>query len=775
VSQPIRVTIPAAGLYLSATFRSDAVIWVAKRRSNVYGLIIKADKMTVDSPLLLQFRPRARIIRTIGDQLISGPEAAVIELVKNAYDADASFVAIKFTPPLTQGNGRISIRDDGHGMTLSDVQNKWMEPAFSAKSARRASPVRQRAMMGSKGIGRFAAAKLGRTMALTSISDGDGERRAVLIPEIDWSIFDSDSYLSDIKLEYLSQLSDQQVGTEIEVRELNETWSLLKLNKLHLELRRLISPLDRDSREDEFKIYLDLSLCTPETCGFSGDSLVNISFSNGREDGQGTSWNDFEVRPFPLLTACDYEVVGEFDESGEFSGTMQIRRAGQAPIPLQFNVIEYPDEQPCGKVGIQFFLFDRETNILKDNLSRAGMGDLTASEARRILDEISGIAIYRDGFRVRPYGDSANDWLTLDKRRVQNPSLRIGHNQIAGYITVAGQGTSGLEERSSREGFEENGPFLRLQRLVLTLLAQEIEPRRQSFREKAGLSRRKSTTFDEVRQLSELAKIRALIVGLPEKERIEASTVIDQQAALLTSKIDALEERQRVLEAKSSLGAIIGEVLHEGAPAVGYLQTTSIRLQRYYPSLFDNSDQTAVAKRDFPKKLHLIKENSQKLAHLFGSLRPLSGGKRGALTHFRPVDQIASAVEIFSTHNIEITIHDGLNAPEVMGYREDLGTAMVNLLSNAIYWLENSQTENPRIDIRLQQHGNELLIYVDDNGPGISSEFAESVFEVGFTLKDGGTGLGLNIAREALARSGATLGLHLDFEPGARFEIKYQL
>ncbi len=85
--------------------------------------------------LKLQFRPRARIIRTIGDQLISGPEAAVIELVKNAYDADASYVWIRFTPPLEASKGRISIKDDGHGMSLSDVQDKWMEPATAHREA----------------------------------------------------------------------------------------------------------------------------------------------------------------------------------------------------------------------------------------------------------------------------------------------------------------------------------------------------------------------------------------------------------------------------------------------------------------------------------------------------------------------------------------------------------------------------------------------------------------------------------------------------------------
>ena len=108
----------------------------------------------------LRFKPKARIIRTIGDQLISGPEAAVIELVKNAYDADASFVEIKFSPPLQPGAGRISITDDGHGMSLDDIRLKWMEPATASKVKDRRSPSKTRKMMGSKGIGRFAAAKL---------------------------------------------------------------------------------------------------------------------------------------------------------------------------------------------------------------------------------------------------------------------------------------------------------------------------------------------------------------------------------------------------------------------------------------------------------------------------------------------------------------------------------------------------------------------------------------------------------------------------------------
>ena len=143
--------------------------------------------MTSSDKNKLVFRPRARIIRTIGDQLISGPEAAVIELVKNSYDADASYVRICFAPPLAAGFGRITVEDDGHGMSAKDVVEKWMEPATSSKQSGRKSR-EGRIMLGSKGIGRFAAAKLGAKMALTSTSEEGGQLTRSAIPELDLSL-----------------------------------------------------------------------------------------------------------------------------------------------------------------------------------------------------------------------------------------------------------------------------------------------------------------------------------------------------------------------------------------------------------------------------------------------------------------------------------------------------------------------------------------------------------------------------------------------------------
>lgn len=718
----------------------------------------------------LKFEPRARIIRTIGDQLISGPEAAVIELVKNAYDADASRVTIKFFPPLTSGSGRLTVQDDGHGMTLSDIQEKWMEPATSAKVRVRRSPKRHRTMMGSKGIGRFAAAKLGAKLMVRSVSDRLDPSEAIIVGEIDWSIFNEDTYLSDIEIDYLTQPTSDPTGTELEIRELNENWPAEKLERLLHELRRLISPLEASGRDDSFRIFLDLSACTRESVGFDGASLVEGVRSD--EPSLEIDYEPFEVVPFPLLTVCDYEVSGRFAENGKFSGTMQLRRAGQPPQNIELMVPVDPDEIECGPVEVRFFIFDREADAIKSNMAEAGLGQLSATEARRILDNTTGIAVYRDGFRVRPYGDVEHDWLALDTRRVNDPTLRIGRNQIAGYLIIGGSGSENLIEKSSREGFEDNGAYRRLRRLALELLAQRVEAKRYDFRQKAGISRKRSTTHDEVRRLAELRKLRAFAERLPADERSEALGIIDEEAASLAERINDLEERHRLLEARSSLGAILAEVLHEGEPPVGYIVTTSKRLQRLWAELSSQLHFDHPSAQEFPKKLAYLKQNGDRLASLFKALRPLAGSRRNRQPDiFFPMEAIGQAADLFSAHSVEFVYENKAVDARVIGYPEDLATATVNLFKNSIYWLENSHAENPLIKISIKSTVDKVLVDIEDNGPGIPSEFVDHIFDVGFTLRDGGTGLGLNIAKEALSRSKASLVHDNEYEHGTRFTV----
>jgi len=186
------------------------------------------------------FRPSARLIRTIGDEIIKDVYAAVIELIKNAYDADANNVELKFIDLVDARKAKIIIEDNGHGMDYKTVVNKWMVPATGDKLSRRKSPG-GRYMQGRKGIGRFATSILGNTL-LMETTDQSGITTMVLI---DWSFFSAKKYLDEIEILVESKHTAKKPGTEltIEPHEKVSEWTEKEMELLIKELRKLVSPI----------------------------------------------------------------------------------------------------------------------------------------------------------------------------------------------------------------------------------------------------------------------------------------------------------------------------------------------------------------------------------------------------------------------------------------------------------------------------------------------------------------------------------------------------
>jgi len=757
-------------------------------RVEIFGDLWPEGRPVTWPPLLLSFRPRARIIRTIGDRLISGPEAAVIELIKNSHDADASFARVTFIPPLKRDVGLIIVEDDGHGMTLSDVEQKWMEPATSDKRDRPLSPGGRR-LLGSKGIGRFAAARLGRYLELVSTaftkttedkaangsSSGVPQLQTTRIPQIDWNAFEEFKYLEDVKFAAELAPSGNATGTLIRISSLRDDWPEARLRRLYEELRRLISPLGQGENTKPFRIFLDLSQCTEETCGFEGSAIVNTS-SRLPESEITAEREAHEVLPFPILDACDYAVEGIFDETGTFRGELTIRRAGLEPEQVQLTKPLRSDEgeEPCGIVLVRLHIFDREADAVRHTAEKAGFGTIGLREARKLLDSISGVAIYRESFRIRPYGDGENDWLTLDAKRVQNPTMKIGRNQIAGTIVVEDENTSNLIERSSREGLEENGAFWRLQSLVSSLLSEVVEPRRRQFRISAGLEERNETSFQEIYRRVRLGWSKLLVAKIPEPDRAEAEALVARETDRLTAYLKRLEERQAQLEAQVTLGLIVGEVMHQGNTPLSFLETETTRLIRWWPHLTEHSPRAEEDRVEVPRILNGMDSSSQKLRLLFDALAPLSGARRGKPKPYDPVAVIAQTQYLFRSRieklGVNFTILQESSGRTVLGFPDDLATATTNLLDNALYWLEHHNIAKPAITVSIRIDSEQCLIDIVDNGLGVPAEFADQVFDVGFTLKPNGTGLGLSIAKEAAMRSLGDLQL-LSSAIGAAFRI----
>ena len=200
----------------------------------------------------LQFSVESRILRELGERLVKQPEVAVIELIKNTYDADATSCDVDASRP-----DMLTVADDGHGMTLTQFQQNWMRVGTSAKAARSESRNFKRAITGEKGIGRFAVRFLGERLRIISIAvDEDGEKTR-LSAEFDWPKLDDFADLNRANIPYqLSRAApDESTGTRLEICDLkvdlqSVNWQQVKTGSIGVvtPLRALIDQVGAASQ-----------------------------------------------------------------------------------------------------------------------------------------------------------------------------------------------------------------------------------------------------------------------------------------------------------------------------------------------------------------------------------------------------------------------------------------------------------------------------------------------------------------------------------------------
>lgn len=364
-----------------------------------------------------KMRVRARLINLIGEELISDEPVALVELVKNAYDADARKVEVRFEGDPGMPT-RIVVVDDGIGMNLDIVLNAWLEPGTVLKKKDDRSPG-GRLYQGAKGIGRFASARLGETLFLETRRVQTDEVVRVLL---NWGRFTDESYLDEIEVDYDVVVDPKSpVGTKLTVETLRENaWTVEAFERLHARLSRLISPFDD---VDDFEIQLDLP---------------------GRPDLSG------RVQPPELLLKPKYQLSGRLGSDGQFSGSLSVDGVSRAII----RVLGRGDEVPlCGAFDVELRAWDRDREGLEPIATRE---NLAISQIRKTLDAYCGVTIYRDGFRVHPYGERGNDWLNLDLRSRQNPVRNLANNQMIGAVRISREGNPELKDRSTREGMVRN-------------------------------------------------------------------------------------------------------------------------------------------------------------------------------------------------------------------------------------------------------------------------------------------------------------------------------
>ncbi len=639
-------------------------------------------------------------------------------------------------------------------------------------------------MLGAKGIGRFASSRLGTKTILKSIGlDSDNDPREVVFVQIDWDDFSETKYLDDIEIQIKREpldLKDAISGVQLEITYLRDNWSKKRLETLIKELRRLVTP---NNNSGSFKIYLDLEDFNVSDFGFDGPELLNsLNFDQlGKEAISENLSSDTNhknlIVPFQLQNYSDYKLVGSFNAEGEFLGEFTNYKGDSVATPIKVGTPKLDsDEVPCGPVSIDINVYDRETESVEALFKRMGylFDKIGVRLARHILTENAGIAIFRNDFRIRPYGEPENDWLELERKRVQDPSRKLGLSQVSGSVIIADEAKSGLIERSSREGLEHNGQFLRLKSLILGVMLH-IEVRRRDFREKAGLSRKISGDVTHVKKIASLENVTSAVSTLPIQYQEPIQKAIDKEVSALTSSLEEMDEYQKLLQSRASLGLVVAQVIHEGRRILNPMSDTAKTILKNIDFLLENTKLGEVLRRNLPDNLKVILNGTNNMSQLFKKLDPVSGRKRGRPSDFSINKSIEASISLFSdTLEQNNIITDIALAPSITahGYEQDFQAGVLNILENAIYWLNSSSQQTKTISIHTKVKTDSVEIYIENNGPLIDDDYVPRLFTSGFSLKSDGMGLGLSIGREACRASKGDL-LFKEDNPNTCFVISF--
>ena len=384
------------------------------------------------------FRFSSRFSQLIGRNLISNPIVAVSELVKNSYDADADNISVEFSN-LLSGVPTLKITDDGDGMTFDDIATKWMMVGTDNKVHNPLTP-KGRRKLGEKGIGRFSVERLARKLQIISSKSDDDFAISL---SIDWDQYENyDGEFSALTHRVVKLPCDIcHKGTTLILSDLRDEWTETRLLDLQKEIE-LLRPLDINRLS--FKKY-----------SFPGDN-VKIALS---------APGILKKKTFINSNFIDYaqaHLYGEIKEDGSAVVKVFIKSnisASKSDIKAEYTYSPSDIDTCCGPISCEVFVFLKDKRLYRSlSVENKSIDDY--------LDAFCGVKIYRDGFRILPFGDKDNDWLELNATRTGSPEFRIATYNTIGVVYITRDKNPGLQDVLSRENMYDTPQYASLKRFV---------------------------------------------------------------------------------------------------------------------------------------------------------------------------------------------------------------------------------------------------------------------------------------------------------------------
>jgi signal transduction histidine kinase len=724
----------------------------------------------------LTFTVDSALLSELGEKLVETPHIALVELVKNAYDADATHVTVRILPEPGFGP-EVQITDDGSGMSYRDVQKYWMRIATTHKADHQLSERYGRPRTGSKGIGRFSCRRLGtRLSLLTTAALRDGRLEQTEL-SIDWSRFKPGHEISTITCEGSHRfVTDAAPGTTLTIDGSDEDeWSKRGYDFLKRQLAILAANRGR------------------KRTGFDEDPGFNISV-----EAQGFNEHITNLRE-RLLSAGWGELKIRVNAAGEATCTLNALRIGEKTITHPQNFRDLASVSAT--IGIM--PVDRAEMRNQEVISKGSLRD--------ILADWGGVFVRYKGFRVYPYGDPGNDWLNIDRDRglrktALSEALRpfaaklrgvnphrallslLSSRSYIGDVDI-GDRARGFEPKASREGFVGDDGIGSLRELVRFAIdwstiyreyARARDAKDEAVRARKDLEdhlshevKPKEVVQAAIRAVE--AEVRSMATRLPVTERQQVLRSV-QTATRAIAKHDASNrEEVRHLQLVASTSTLLLIFSHEVKALLSWLEQVSISLDRIRAKL---PQPEAARLREIRDDFSANKQRFVDLLAMTSLVSVDSKAAKPAELTLRP--RIEQAVRCFdlirNSYEIEIN-YDRVPTTLKVGplLEAELYAVLLNVLSNAIKSVI-AAGQHKRIAISAERQG-QAIIHVLDTGVGLDPDDYDRVFEP-FTadpedrLYSGlqarlnpedqyvvgtGSGLGLSIVSEILSYRGGSI------------------
>lgn len=661
------------------------------------------------------FKPRARLLKLLGEELIGSQHLAIFELVKNSYDADADEVTIKIVNPKDFEKSKVIISDNGTGMSLETIKNEWLEIGTDSKEIQvknnQLTKKYNRLPLGAKGVGRFAAYKLGNKITIYTKTIKDGEYKFVV--DINEAL--SQKYINDVqvtidKVKPENSHIESDTGTKIIISNITSEITRRSVITLNRQILSIISPFEywvyknkkienpikiklicdeyeNDIKESDLSFIIKQSMYRFKFCFKNGKLQYEYKFTPNTQLQKATSLEPRDVK-------CEIDNIITIDKKNPVKEESYYNKLGEVK-------------------GI-FYVYDLDTKVMDYYTEKALIKNYTK--------ENSGIRVYRGGIRVYNYGEKGDDWLELDQTRIDNPSKSISNRLIVGGIELESDTTQILKEKTNREGFIDNEEY-QILKLTIQSIVSIFANKREEDKEKLRVltdSKYKEAIVDIKNPMDELKK--AL-------ENIKTSPEIIKKL----NKVEKSYGQMRDIMLKSgSVGLNTAITIHE-------IEKILIRLK----SAINSKDQKLITSElnmalsliegvgDLLKK-DPIKE--YKVSEIFANIKTLCDDR------FNRHDVIFTC-PLLTKEQEDVTI----KVPKRM-----MLSSIMNLIDNSIYWLatrwyKENDTNKKRIYLGLEFIDGNPSIIVADNGPGFPSGDYSELFRPFITTKPMGVGMGLGL------------------------------